>query len=277
MSGMKSVLALLLLAAPALADEVVLRNGSVFSGVVLEQGDRVTIQMDYGSMTFRKIDVREVRKTDDPLKELDAKTEAASTAKEFFELSLWARERGLKGRSDDLLNRVVFLEPDHEGARRALGYERYEGAWMKGDDLMVARGFIKHQGKWLKRETVEQILAQENAEVIDYERQKTIRRVAENDREIELQKIGLERERIEADLEKARRTRWWQTGIWQPGSPVIILPPGTCGPSAHPGYGPGRPLPPVPDRLFPGGTPSLTPPVTPFTTKGGGPPITTNK
>lgn len=277
MSGMKSVLALLLLAAPALADEVVLRNGSVFSGVVLEQGDRVTIQMDYGSMTFRKIDVREVRKTDDPLKELDAKTEAASTAKEFFELSLWARERGLKGRSDDLLNRVVFLEPDHEGARRALGYERYEGAWMKGDDLMVARGFIKHQGKWLKRETVEQILAQENAEVIDYERQKTIRRVAENDREIELQKIGLERERIEADLEKARRTRWWQTGIWQPGYPVIILPPGTCGPSAHPGYGPGRPLPPVPDRLFPGGTPSLTPPVTPFTTKGGGPPITTNK
>lgn len=273
MSGMKGFLAFLLLAAPAVADEVVLRNGSVFSGVVREEGGRVTIQMDYGSMTFRKIDVREIRKTDDPLKELDAKVEAASTAKEYFELSLWARDRGLKGRSDDLLNRVVFLEPDHEGARRALGYERHEGAWMKGDELMVARGFIRHQGKWLKRETVEQILAQENAEVIEYERQKTIRRVAENDREIELQKIELERERIEAELEKARRIRWWQTGYWQAGPPVIVLPPGTCGPSAHPGYGPGRTLPPVPEKLFPGGTPSVTPPF--IQGKGGGPAITT--
>ena len=278
MNGVKALLAVLLLAAPAVADEVILRNGSSFSGIVREEGDRVTITMDYGTMTFRRIDVREVRRSDDPLKELETKAATASTPKEHFELALWARDRGLKGRSDELLQKVIFLDPDHEGARKALGYERHEGQWLNGDELMVARGFVKHQGKWLRRETVEQLLAQEHAEAVEYDRQKTIRQAAEFDREIELSKIELERERIDAELEIARRTRWWSSGYW-PAGPSYVLPPKPYAPSAHPGYGPGRTLPPVPDRLFPGGTPSVTPPPTPFTTstKGGGPPITTNK
>ncbi|HEX7897548.1 MAG TPA: hypothetical protein VF950_07290 [Planctomycetota bacterium] len=272
---MKVLLALLALAAPAVADEVVLRNGSVFSGIVREEGDRVTIRMDYGTMTFRKIDVREVRKSDDPLKELETKTLAASTPKDYFELALWARDRGLQGRADELLQKVIFLDPDHEGARKALGYERHEGQWLKGDELMVARGFIKHEGKWLRRETVEQLLAQEHAEAVEYDRQKTIRQAAEMNREVALQKIELERERIEAELEIARRTRWWSSGTYYPAGPAYVLPPTAYAPGHHPGYGPGRTLPPVPDRLYPGGTPSVTPPFT--TTTGGGPPITTNK
>lgn len=274
MFDMKSWLAVLLLASPALGDEVVLRNGSVFTGVVREEGERVTIQMDYGTMSFRKIDVREVRKTDDPLKELDVRMLKASEPRDYFELALWARDRGLKGRSDELLAKVITLDPDHEAARKSLGYEKFDGQWLKGDELMVARGFIRHQGKWLKKDTVEQILAQENAEAIEHDRQKTIRQQAEIDREIELQRIGLERERIEADLEKARRLRYW--GGWQPG-PVFVVPPGHCGPPHHPGYGPGRALPPTPDKVFPGGTPSLTPPFFSTTTKGGGPPVTSQK
>ena len=275
MNGMKALLALLLLAAPAVADEVVLRNGSVFSGIIQEEGERVTIRMDYGTMTFRKIDVREVRRTDDPLKELETKTLTASTPKEYFELALWARDRGLQGRADELLQKVIFLDPDHEAARKALGYERHEGQWLKADELMVARGFIKHQGKWLRRETVEQLLAQEHAEAVEYDRQKTIRLANETSREIELSKIELERERIDAELEIARRTRWWSSGYW-PSGPSYVLPPAPRAPAYHPGYGPGRTLPPVPDRLYPGGTPSVTPPFT-TSTKGGGPPITTNK
>src|SRR5688572_23977397 len=108
MNGMKVALAVLLLAAPAAADEVILRNGSSFSGIVREEGDRVTIQMDYGTMTFRKIDVREVRKSDDPLKELEVKALTVTTPKEHFELALWARDRGLQGRADELLQKVVF-------------------------------------------------------------------------------------------------------------------------------------------------------------------------
>ncbi len=275
MSGMRRILVLLaLLAAPAAADEVVLRNGSRFSGRVLEQGDRVTVQMDYGTMTFRKLDVREVLRSDDPLKDLEQKVEAATTTQKLFEAALWARDRGLPGRSNELCEKVLLLEPDHEGARKAMGYERLEGGWLRGDDLMVARGFVKHEGKWLKRETVEQILAQQSVEAVDYERQKTLRRAAEMDREVELQKIALERERIEAERERDRRTSWWRNGAWLAGPSVVILP-GACGPAAHPGYGPGRTLPPAAGPYPAWSHPVLTPTVT--TTKGGGPPLTTSK
>lgn len=275
MGGMRRILLLLaLLAAPAAADEVVLRNGSRFSGRVVEQGDRVVVHMDYGAMTFRKIDVREVLRSDDPLKDLEQKVEAATTTPKLFETALWARDRGLPGKSNELLEKVLLLEPDHEGARKALGYERQEGSWLRGDDLRVARGFVKHEGKWLKRETVEQILAQQSAEAVDYERQRTLRQAAEMDREVELQKIALERERLEVERERDRRTSWWRTGTWFAGPSVVVLP-GACGPAAHPGYGPGRSLPPAAGPYPSWSHPVLTPTVT--TTRGGGPALTTSK
>ncbi len=274
MVGMRRFLPLLaLLVAPAAADEVVLRNGSRFSGRVLEEVDRVTVQMDYGTMTFRKIDVREVLRSDDPLKDLEQKVEAATTTQKIYEAALWARDHGLPGKSNELCEKVLLLEPDHEAARKALGYERHEGSWLRGDDLMVARGFVKHEGKWLKRETVERILAQESVEAVDYERQRTLRQAAEMDREVELQKIALERERLEVERERDRRTSWWRTGYWQAGPSVVILP-GSCGPQAHPGYGPGRTLPPVTGPYPAWAHPVLTPAVT--TTKGG-PALTTSK
>lgn len=276
MSGVKYGGWALLLALPAAADEVVLRNGSVFSGVVREEGERVTIRMDYGTMSFRRIDVREIRTSDDPLKELDTRARKASTPQETYDLALWARERGLKGRSDELLRQVLGQDPGHEGARKALGYEKVQGQWLKDDELMMSRGLVKHGNRWLPKDTVEQLLARETAEAIEHDRQTTLRQAAEMNREIELQRIALERERIEAELEKARRLRAW--GGWAPACPPFFLvPPGIPGPGAHPGYGPGRTLPPTPERLYPGGLPSVTPPHHPSTTRGGGPPLTTTK
>ena len=274
MNAMKWILVPVLLALPAAADEVILRNGSVFSGVVREDGERVTIHMDYGTMSFRRIDVREIRRSEDPLKELDARMLKASTAQDFYELSLWARDKGLPGRADELLKKVLLLEPGHEAARRGLGYELHEGRWLKGDDLMTARGLVKHGGRWITREAQQQLLAQESAESIEVERQKTIRQAAEMNREIELQKIELERERIQMELEKARRERHGHVHVgWGPypccvRSPVLwpsfSLTPGPGQSSgAHPGPGPGRTLPPVPERLYPGGLPSSTPPPPP--------------
>src|SRR5204862_4833854 len=44
----------LAMATAALADEVVLKNGSAFSGIVREEGDRVVVEMDFGTMAFKK-------------------------------------------------------------------------------------------------------------------------------------------------------------------------------------------------------------------------------
>ena len=279
---MKKVLGFLLLAAaPAAADEVVLRNGSVFSGLVVDHGDRVSVQMDYGTMTFRKVDIRDLRRTDDPLKDLEKKVAASASPQQIFETAMWARDRGLAGRSNELCEKVIALDPGHEGARKALGYERHEGQWLRGDDLMVARNFIRHEGKWLKRETVEQLMAQEAAEVIEVERQKTLRQAADIEREVAMQKVAVERERLEVERERIKRSQWWTSGYsYSVGQPLFQ--PGCYGPPAHPGYGPGRTLPPAQDRTYPSWThspmtplpvppPAYQPPV--VITTPGGPPL----
>lgn len=270
MGTMKSPLFVLLLGLSATADEVVLRNGSVFSGVVKEDGERVTIQMDYGTMSFKRIDVREIRRSEDPLKELEIKILKATTAQEIYDVALWARERGLPGRSEELMKRVLALEPGHEGALRGLGYERHEGRWLRGDDLLRAQGYEKHNGRWITRDAKERLQERELAELLEVERQKTLRQAAEMNREIELQKIELERERIQMELERARRERfggWGPYPVCPPIGPApwpsFSLSPGRQGPPAHPGFGPGRRLPPAPERLYPGGLPSSTPPPLP--------------
>lgn len=225
---MKAGVVLLALAAalPAAADEVVLRNGATFSGVAREEGDRIVVELDFGSMTFRRVDVREVRKTGDPLKDFEEKLRAASDVKAYFELALWARDKGLSTRANDLLNKVLLLEPDHEGARKALGYEKADGKWLRGDDLMVARDFVRHEGRWLKRETAEKLKEQELLLRLEAERRAGAERLSEINRQVEMARLAVERERIQVERERSRYDgETWVPGPWLSRRSVIVGPP----------------------------------------------------
>ncbi len=219
---------------PAWADEVVLRNGAVFSGVVREEGDRIVIEVDVGSMTFRRVDVREVRRTDDPLKEFEQKRRAATDVRAYYELALWARDKGLGTKAGDLLRRVILLEPDHEGARKALGYERVEGKWLQGDELMVAKGFVRHEGRWLRRETAERFREHDLVLRVEEERRAGAERLAEIQRQVEMARLAVERERIQLERERASRYDGdsWLPGpwLWRPPAVVVVAPP--CPPSS---------------------------------------------
>lgn len=206
MNTMKGVLAaaLLVSAAPAFADEVVLRNGAVFTGVVREEGDRVIVEVDFGTVTFKRIDVKSIRRTEDPIKEYEERVRGVQDAKGYYEVALWARDRGLSTRAGDLLKKVIALDPDHEGARKALGYEKLDGRWLSADEAMVAKGFVKHRGQWLRKETVEKILEEESRVRVEVERAEAVERVARLQREVELAKVAAERERIELERQRDR-------------------------------------------------------------------------
>jgi hypothetical protein len=191
---------------PAAADEVILRNGASFSGVVREDGDKVVVEVDFGSVTFRRNEVREIRRTGDPLKDYDEKLKAAGGVRDYYELALWARDKGLTTRANDLYKKVISLDPDHEGARRAMGYEKVEGRWLTGDELMLGKGFVRHGNRWLPRETVEELLRQETALQAEAERRAGAERIAELRQEVELAKIAVEQERLELEQRKAHWT-----------------------------------------------------------------------
>jgi hypothetical protein len=205
----RGVPVLLLLALPVSADELVLRNGSVFVGSVTEQGDRVVIRLDVGTMSFLKIDVREIRRTGDPLKELDRRAAAATTAPQCCDVALQARAQGFVTRSNEIYEKALLLDPDHEPARRALGYEKHGKTWLKGDDLMAARGLVKRNGRWMPAEQAERESAREAEERARNEEIKAAERQAARDYEVRMKQLALERERLEIE----RRRSEWGWGI----------------------------------------------------------------
>ncbi len=47
---------------------------------------------------------------------------------------------------------MVTLEPNHRASRRALGYEQVRERWVKGKELMRAKGFRELDGRWVTPE-----------------------------------------------------------------------------------------------------------------------------
>jgi hypothetical protein len=223
---MKSLLSVLALSLPlglgAAADELVLRNGAAFTGVVREEGEKVVLVLDIGTMTFPRSEVRSIRKTDDPLKEYDQKVQAAKDAKGYYEVALWAREKGLDPRANELFRKVISLDPDHEGARKALGFQKIEGRWLEGDELMMARGFLKVNGRWLPKDTVEKMQENDKQLRIENDRRETAERIAGLQHDLESAKLQLERERTERERTEVDPWRWSNAtlnGSWSPFSP----------------------------------------------------------
>ena len=50
---------------------------------------------------------------------------------------------------------MIRLQPDHAAARRALGHEQVDGAWMSAADARRKRGLVLFEGRWLLPAEVE--------------------------------------------------------------------------------------------------------------------------
>ncbi len=245
----KIILGVLALAAPAAADELVLRSGASFTGVVKEENGRVSVEMDIGTMTFERAEVRMIVRSRDPMTELDGMLKVPGDAKLFYALALWARERGLANRSNDLFRKVIDHDPDHEGARKALGYEKVGGQWLAGDELMAAKGFVRVDGRWIPQAEYLQLLQAERQAELERER-------LEFARQVESHRYALERERLELERERCERIGapptgppvvrfWWERPPDPCPPPPCHKPPPPCvtpppGPGSHP---PPRPAP----------------------------------
>ncbi|MBS3733998.1 MAG: hypothetical protein KGY99_03630 [Phycisphaerae bacterium] len=117
------------------ADKLVLVDGRQFEGTVTEESDTVTIKMDYGRMTFPKDQVEKVILAETPQQTLERKLAkvAARNAAGLYDVGVWARQEGLEDEAAALFTEVVALDPDHAGAREALGQVRIDGTWQTFD------------------------------------------------------------------------------------------------------------------------------------------------
>ncbi|MBI4565465.1 MAG: hypothetical protein HY716_12295 [Planctomycetes bacterium] len=224
------IVGLALLRVPARADEVVLRNGARFEGRVTESASSVVVELDYGTITLRRSDVARIHRGPSALDELERRAAALrpGDVEGRYRLARWAAERDLLTRARKLFEEVVVREPDHAGARAALGYRRHEGRWMTEVEIRAAEGFVRFRGRWVLESEADAILKRE------------AERGAEEARRAELELLRTRMLEAEAAANRARaaveelrarfdRRRWdW---IW---GQVIYLPPFQCFPRILP-------------------------------------------
>lgn len=148
--------------AEARADTVVLEDGATYDGRVTLTPEGVQIELDFGTVTFDQSLVRRIIRSRSPLDAFDDRLAAARGRPEaLIGVALWAEQHGLARRSRDVYRMVIRLEPNHEVARRALGYVQVDGRWLSPREARRAAGLVEYGGVWL---SPEQVAAREAAQ-----------------------------------------------------------------------------------------------------------------
>ncbi|HXG63180.1 MAG TPA: hypothetical protein VNO22_17555 [Planctomycetota bacterium] len=212
-------------ALPAGADEIVLRNGSVIEGIAHEKDGTVVVEVPAGSITLDRREVAEIRRPRALVEEYERRLQDrdAQGPGAWYDLALWARQQGLESRAQILLRRVLEIDPDHEGARRALGYHLYKGVWLTRDQYLRTLGLLEYRGEWLPRETVEAFRRMDYDLMATALRQSVELEERERARFVQILREGTEREKLRLITERFLTPGFssipvpgWATRAWSP-------------------------------------------------------------
>ncbi len=134
-------------------------------------------------------------------------------AEALYELGLWAKAHGLQADAMVLFQDVITLKPNHEFARRALGYQFHQGTWMTPSEVKQAMGLIEFEGDWMTPGAKEAVLTartlRKEREALEETRKKVDADRASARAEYEAQRASLDARALElerklAELERRR-------------------------------------------------------------------------
>lgn len=153
---------------PLFADDVYLKNGRSFEGVVAEVGEsQVRIQMPGGSLSLPLGAVARVEKSDSTfgaflqrkqdLLAAEAHAHGERRAADWLDLARWAKRGGFSQGAREAALTAADLDPQLAGLAPILVpfgyvYEARQGRWVSHDEAMRLQGFIQEGGQWLSRE-----------------------------------------------------------------------------------------------------------------------------
>ena len=154
-----TLILLMLFAASAVADDVILKDGRAFSGKVVDEGKRYTVVDRDRKFAVSKAEVARVVSKPSFMDEYEARLKRLpyDDAEAIFEFGRWLAENEWPTRAGRAYEEVLELDPDHRGARRALGYKLYEGEWVSPEELNRRMGLVLFEGRWYTKHDLAQL------------------------------------------------------------------------------------------------------------------------
>jgi hypothetical protein len=161
---------LAVMAAAAGADTVLLKNGEKLEGKaeLLEDGSVRLALSGGGSVTLAGDQYEDVTFGPTTRELYEKKRQAAARADDegaadHYLLGRWCEAVGLKREAEEEFREALRIDPGHEGARLALGHVREGDGWLSPEEYHRRRGEVRFEGRWVKKETKERLLAERAA------------------------------------------------------------------------------------------------------------------
>lgn len=246
---------LLLVAVPALADDVYLVNGRKFEGVIAETvGSQVRIRMQGGVLSLPQEQILRVEAGDSNLAEYLRRKETlrknpAARAADWLELARWTRGRELDQATRESALAAAALDPKLEGLGpilRGYGYvhDPQLDRWIPYADSMKRRGFVQAGGQWITREEYQaKLRVQEEETARRFAARQEVAREAREERLAALAELSMVRNLAETAY-PAYPQVYGNPLYGGYGGSLVVIPgwwnPGPGGPGGGHGGGPGQ-------------------------------------
>lgn len=271
----------LLIGGAASADDVFLKNGRKFEGVIAEVTDsQVRIRMQGGVISLPKSQVLRVDEKDSDLsgylRRKETLRRAGASAQDWLELARWARTQGLEQGTREAALAAAELDPKLEGLAPILrsfryAYDEQLGRWVSYEESMRRRGFVFVSGVWVSREELAARDRQREQEIARRRADAEAARAERTARQTELL-LATQTALLEETVRERRQGQGQGPYLYTPsyGWPVVVIPGyfppgpprpphhcphGDCGPGTggNGGSGPEPPSQPRPPRDGHGG------------------------
>ncbi len=159
--GLLAVIHFLAWTGAARADVFVLNQGGRIEGVWLnpDESPRISYQVQTGfggRLTLQSEQVERVMVKSEAERKYEAfLPKVPDTAEGHWDAAQRCIKAGLDAQRDFHLEQVLRLDPNHAEARKLLGYHQSDGHWVRQQDVMTQRGYIRQGGNWKLPQEIE--------------------------------------------------------------------------------------------------------------------------
>jgi hypothetical protein len=163
---------LVLLSSPAAADIVHLKTGRKIEGTTAPGPKEGTVEVRTGDgsvVVIPEAEIARIEKKQSPGDELDERLRRAPPGElePLEDLLVLAREKRLPQRAKVIARKILDIDPNHEIARRELGFVVYENQWILEAELKKKKGLVRFRDEWMTQAEKDRRLIEEARQEVE--------------------------------------------------------------------------------------------------------------